>query len=142
MFQRCIPTAFLEAGETLYETIEGFADQYIDDKCDRTGSLLEHLGIDLYNSYGTILLLLGCAVLLSFLMILLLRYFTGIVVWALVLSIAVGAIAGTLYTWSRYATNKQRLDDIPHDERVDTDDDYVDNWCTFCTYEQILMLKI
>lgn len=75
------------------------------------------------------MLLLGSiAVVLSFLMILLIRYFACVLIWTMYVLSGAGAIAAMSYCWYRYTELKKLLDAIPEPEQMEEDKELVMDW--------------
>ncbi|XP_033112435.1 choline transporter-like protein 1 [Anneissia japonica] len=76
---------------------------------------------DIKTSWKEICYLCAISIGLAIVMIVILRFFAGVVIWFMVVFFIMGSIGGSGYLWYQWYLRKRDLDEIPVEEQLDSD---------------------
>ncbi|XP_071964392.1 choline transporter-like protein 1 [Antedon mediterranea] len=76
---------------------------------------------DIKSSWREICYLCAISIGLAIVMMVVLRFFAGVVIWFMVVFFIMGSIGGSGYLWYQWFLRKRDLDEIPVEEQLDSD---------------------
>ncbi|KAG1659461.1 Choline transporter-like protein 1 [Nymphon striatum] len=100
IFNRCISLSIQEASGTVSDVIAAGTD------------FIQEVGEDIERCWREIVYLIIIALLLSIVILVLLRYASGLIIWTILLSVAVCCVAGTIILWLQYKKYKDLLKEL------------------------------
>lgn len=101
LLNRCIPSNLKDIPQDIAKKIVA----YLNDT-----DIFEKVLGDLYRSWKEIIFLCLITLCMSFVMLLLMRFLAGIIVYLILILVSVGSILGTAFLWWTYAGFKTKLD--------------------------------
>ncbi|XP_013398047.1 choline transporter-like protein 1 isoform X2 [Lingula anatina] len=121
ILHRCIPAAAINAAQSVASGMSTVLNALDED-------FLQKLTTDMETAWREMAYLSSGSVGVALIILVLLRFFAGVIIWLVIIVCALGSLAGTGFCWYTWYTYNKALNETPVSDQTDEDKELVTRW--------------